>query len=68
MTRRLLLAATTDTAGAALLSGSPGTAVAAVAVLLLASWLREHALRTGSERRLRSVVIEMKVSPDAPAR
>lgn len=57
MTRRLLLAATAATSGAALLSGSPGTAVA---VLLLAGWLREHALRTGSERRLRAAVAELE--------
>ena len=57
MTRPFLLAATLATSGAALLSGSPGTAVA---VLLLAGWIREHALRTGTERRLRAAVAELE--------
>ena len=44
MTRRVFLAAVVGNSTAALDAAGPGTAVA---VLLLAGWLREHGLRTG---------------------
>ena len=49
MTRRLLFAATVATSAAALITGSQGLAVA---IPLLAGWLRDHALLMATERRL----------------
>ena len=55
MTRRLIsvAVAVVGTAAAALYAAGPSTAVS---VLLLAGLLREHALRSGGERRLRAAV------------
>ncbi|BDA85433.1 hypothetical protein Sa4125_29750 [Aureimonas sp. SA4125] len=57
MTRRLIGAAVLATSAAALFTAGPAVAVS---IALLAALLREHALRTGGERRLRAALAEME--------
>ena len=62
MTRRLLAAAVAATSAAACYASGP---TVAMTVLLLAGWLREHALRRGAETRLRAAAIEVEAATEA---
>lgn len=62
MTRRLLAAAVAATSVAACYASGP---TVAMTVLLLAGWLREHALRRGVETRLRAAALDVEAAAEA---